>query len=101
KITEGTAPLSAELVHTITPSNFPDELIAFRLRAENTNGLGALASLVFNPRSTDISGPGTTTGTGSGPAAGASFTSPLSVSDDPTLIRGTVSTNGGTLQSWV
>ncbi|RYD35116.1 MAG: hypothetical protein EOP87_07915, partial [Verrucomicrobiaceae bacterium] len=101
KIQEGTSPLAAESVATITPANYPDELIAFRLRAENSNGLGAMASVVFNPRSSNISGPATNTGTGAGATPLASFTSPLSVSDDPTLIRGTVSANGGTLQSWV
>lgn len=100
-ITEGTSPVSSGLLATITPANFPNEIIAFRLRGENTNGLGALTSVVFNPRSTNLAGPGATTGSGGGPSALASFTSPLSVSDDPTAIRGTVNANGGTLQSWV
>ncbi|MBX3742522.1 MAG: hypothetical protein KF712_16165 [Akkermansiaceae bacterium] len=100
-IQQGTSPLAAQSVAVITPANYPDELIAFRLRAENTNGLGAMTSVVLNPRSNNISGPGSTTGTGNGATPLASFTSPLSVSNDPTLIRGTISANGGTLQSWV
>ena len=101
ELANGTAPFSSSRFASITAANFPDELIAFRLRAENTNGRGAITSIVFNPRSAGISGPTVETGAGNGDPALASFTAPLTVSDDRTMIRGTIDPNGGTLQSWV
>ena len=106
EIATDTNPISSSTLATIIPSDFPDELIAFRLRAENTNGLGIITSIVFNPNSSSTTGPTQTTetdpnnGNGSGIAASAAFTSPTSTTDDPLRIRGTTDANGGTLLSW-
>ncbi len=101
KIAEGTAPLAAAEIAVIAPANFPDELIAFRLRAENTNGLGRMVSVVLNPRSSANSSASQNAGSGMGIRALAAFTAPLDPADDRTQLRGTVDENGGALQSWV
>ncbi|MFC7336898.1 RHS repeat-associated core domain-containing protein [Haloferula chungangensis] len=102
KIAEDTVPKSAELLANITPANYPNELITFRLRAENTNGLGRITAITFNPTSsTNTAPPPQTTGSGSGIRPTAAFTAPLGPADDSTRIRADISANGGTLRSWV
>jgi|GEM_PF-820174 len=99
-LAQGTNSFDAAELATIVPSQFPDEPIAFRLRARNVTGLGSMVSVVFNPRRSSTTGPGQVTGTGSGVRPVASFNAPLSPADDRTLLRGTVSTTGTTLQRW-
>ncbi len=100
-ITQGTNTFTASEISTITPTNFPNELIVFRLRAENANGLGTIAAISFNPRSTTNTTATQTTGGGSGARPSAAFTAPLSAADDVTMVRGTVNASGGTLRNWV
>lgn len=99
-VAEGTNEFSSDPVATIVPSDFPDEEIVFRLRAENDNGLGSIASLVFNPQSQAPSTATEDVGTGPGIRPSAAFTAPTGPGDDPTQLRGTVSANGGTLTDW-
>lgn len=99
-IAEGTTPQTAAELATIVPANFPDELITFRLRAENSTGLGAITAITFNPRSTNNNTTTAPTGTGTGARPTVGFTAPLSPMDDFALLRGTIDANGGTLRNW-
>lgn len=92
-------PEAAELT-TIDPDNFPDEELVFRLRAENANGLGFIASLIFNPRSQGPSGGTGDLGGGGGIRPSVAFTAPSGPGDDLTSLRGTVDANGGSLRDW-
>lgn len=99
-IAEGTDPLTATRIATIVPTDFPNEEIVFRLRAQNGNGLGSIASLIYNPRSLAPSTSTTELGNGPGIRPSAAFTSPTGPSDDLTQLRGTVDANGGSLRNW-
>lgn len=100
-ITDGTTPFASGEIAVITPGNFPDETITFRLRAENNNGLGSIATLSYNPRATGYSSSDTSVGTGSGNAPTVGFTAPLSLADDSSRVRGSVDPNGETLREWL
>ncbi len=84
----GTTAQNLALLGTLNLATLPNATLVFRLLAYNTNGKGAITSVIFNPVDTAI---------------------PVVVIDSPqpetsvsylTQIRGTVLPNGGTLRNW-